>query len=126
MNDEWEQIDRLAKHYKPVGGEGAGVRTPDLEAVRGALAILVDPKHGVMIQGLKSARWRIHRGDDLEGMANSAQEFSGDSGVYFSLNLFPADLGQPVDNKSVTGRRWFLIDIDPNKPNKNVNSSEAE
>ncbi len=99
-----------------VGGSvpGTGV---DVDEIRRALAVLVDPEHGVELRGLPSGRSRVHLGSDLDGLCRSAEELSDGAGVYWTLN--PLRRGMAPDRAArvadVVSRRWLLLDIDRRK-----------
>jgi hypothetical protein len=112
MSDPWEMTV-----------EGGPI---DDQEVRRALGLLVDPAHWTMIQGLPSAAYRILPGDNLDAMVRAVADLSGGIGTYFSLNPFRGPLDKPPKSSDILARRWFLIDPDARKAEKNASTSDEE
>jgi hypothetical protein len=98
----------------------------DDQEVRRALGLLVDPAHWTMIQGLPSAAYRILPGDNLDALVRAVADLSGGIGTYFSLNPFRGPLDKPPKSSDILARRWFLIDPDARKAEKNASTSDEE
>ena len=93
-------------------------KTPDLDEVRRALAVLCDPAHGVQLHcSFSRKHWecRTFRGDDLDGMLGWVGERAHALGVYYSLNPCVPTLAAQMKNEDAIHRRWLLIDVDRHK-----------
>jgi len=100
-----------------------GTCAVDQHEIRRALSILIDGGLRHELRSLPSARSRVISGDDLDGSIVTAVGL-GDEQVYWSLNPIQED-AQRASKKTVTHRRWFLIDIDTIRP-KDVSATDEE
>src|SRR6478672_2307771 len=78
--------------------------------------------------------------EHLDQMATEANRLSDRAqGVYFTLNTLKTDLlernryqtarskeGMTTSDNDVLRRRWLFIDIDPDKPSREVSSTDEE
>ena len=96
-------------NMKAEGGARAGI---DREAVAEALRLLADPAAGIQLQGFPSKRYRIHKGDDIEGLLKTAESLSDGEATYYTLHPVSPAIERCANNKSALYRRWLLIDVD--------------
>lgn len=98
----------------------------DRGIVRGALGLFYCPGDTFELRGLTSphARTKVCRRDDLDAATDAAEDLSDMNGVYWSLNPIEPTASR-ASKKTVVGRRWFLIDVDPVRPS-DVSSTDAE
>ncbi len=90
-----------------------------------ALRILVDGEFACEIRGLPSGRSIVRSGEDIDGLCRAAASLSTDSGIYYAVN--PIRHGATSARKeTVVKRRWFLIDIDPVKYEKDASATNEE
>lgn len=110
------------------GGWGADRQGIDAQEVRRSLAVLADPAHTVELRGLPSGRSYVVPGSDLDRLAEAAEQLSGDRGIYYALNptsmLYGFDRAAKVAD--IVKRRWLLVDVDPEKPNKDLSATDGE
>lgn len=99
----------------------------DADEARRALLILADPAAGIELRALPSAKYKICRGDDIEGQLTAAEDLASEA-VYFALNPIPFDLQHRPRAGDALRRRWFLIDFDRVKTesDKNFSATNAE
>ena len=97
---------------------------PDADAVREALALLIQPGERFEIRGLPSGRSYV--GTSIDAAAQHVRSCAADNGIYWSLNALRADLTRAASDRDVIGRRWFLVDIDPVRPSEDAPANEAE
>lgn len=100
-----------------------GVCVVDRDQIRHALALLIAPGDRHELRALPSARSRTIDGNDPDGATEIAASL-GDEQVYYSLNPIRPDAPR-ANKKTVTHRRWFLIDVDTIRP-KDVSASDDE
>lgn len=105
--------------------EGTSIDTAE---VRKALSILIEPNTWHELRGIdpfggRPPRSRLINGSNLDDAVESAKALS-DTHVYWSLN--PVTPGARTANKkTVTKRRWLLIDVDTVRI-KEVSASDEE
>jgi hypothetical protein len=93
------------------------ITTVDADEVRRALALFADPGGGQELFSLPLGKSRTLPGSDLSGLVRAAAELAeGSTGVYWRMNPVPPDLGRAARVGDIAHRRWFLIDVDPVKP----------
>ncbi len=97
---------------------------PDADAVREALALLIQPGERFEIRGLPSGRSYV--GTSIDAAAQHVRSCAADNGIYWSLNALRSDLARAASDRDVIGRRWFLVDIDPVRPSEDAPANEAE
>lgn len=107
---------------KAVGGKVEGM--PDLDSVRQALALLVDPSLGVELRALPFGKSVTGKCED-SSLIDFVTAHNDAKGIYYTLNPISPDLSRSANDGHILKRRWFLIDIDPKRP-PDTNSSEAE
>lgn len=92
-------------------------RSPDLDEVRRALAVLADDAHGVQLHADLRPHWeyKTFRGGDLDGMAAWVADRPTATGVYYTLNPCSPFLEKHLTNDAAIHRRWLLIDVDRHK-----------
>lgn len=101
----------------------------NFNVIRQALTALVDPDANVELRGLPSKRSRVCRGNDLDGILTAARELAGDASLFFTINpVNPAKLPaggktRAAEAQDILRRRWLLVDIDPIKPDRNINAT---
>lgn len=110
----WDDI-RVSIHHE--GG-------CDLEEVKRAIPILFAPGDWHELRPLPSARSQVICADYLNA-ACCAVEAVCDQQVYYSLNPIQHGEGR-ASKKTVTNRRWFLIDVDTLRPDINTSATDEE
>jgi hypothetical protein len=110
-------------------GDSTG-RAPDLEETRRALELLIEPASRVELFSIFPARYIWHGGDELAGLLDDVRDNPGSVGNFVAVNPLPADFqGQSGTGAHVPDfscRRWFVLDVDPVKPAKDVNATDGE
>ena len=98
----------------------------DEAAVAAALRVLADPEHGIELRTLPSVRWFVLPGRDIDGLVSAAKVLNNEA-VFYSINPIPPTLGTRTKDVHVLKRRWFLVDVDAERPNKpHCASTDAE
>ena len=98
-------------------------RTGDRTEIRKALDLLIRAGEIHELRALPSGQGRVVSGDDLDAAANAALEMS-DQMVYWSLNpIHPGAVR--ASKQTVLCRVWFLVDVDPIRP-QGVSATEEE
>ena len=77
--------------------------------------------------------------DDPDKVVAALRGIESAKGVYFTFNELPhamlaarcnrlTDVGkdQTTNDKEVTGRRWLIVDLDPERPSKKISSTAQE
>lgn len=106
-------------------------RAIDTAAVRAAISVLCDARHGVEIRSVPFRGATVCRAADRDAICEAAQRFSDYGvGVYYTLNPVPADLIGNAKDVDVLFRRLLLIDVDPVRtsgdPKDNATAEEKE
>ena len=97
---------------RATGGDAdeAGESLVRPDEVRVAMSVLPDPKFGVQVQALPSARWKTCRGDDPAGIAAAAVAMApGQRGVYWTLQTMSTLGYGDVTFSSDAGRLFSMI-----------------
>lgn len=100
----------------------------DLVEVRRALGILTSPGETRELRAInqvsKHVKSNIISGDDLDAAVAVVRAVC-DYQVYYSLNPIQPGTDR-AKKKTVLNRRWFLIDIDTIRPDKDVSATDDE
>jgi hypothetical protein len=98
----------------------------DREEVLRALSILIDPGQTFELRSLPHGKSRVCHGQDLPAAVEAAWELSDGIGLYFTLNPLKHDQERAATNHDVTARRWLLVDIDTERPDRSSNATDDE
>lgn len=107
---------------------GGDRQEPDMAEVERGLRLLFDPSDEHMIQTLPSAVWAYggvaRLGDALEYVKNWGIDGVG---LYWSLNpVGPGHEQRPILNGMVARRRWFLVDLDTVRADRDSSATDGE
>lgn len=97
-------------------------RPVDYDEVRKAVPILFAPGERHEIRALPGGRCRVVSGDDVDAAVVAVSQLDGS--IYFSLNPIAAD-AERASVRTVTHRRWLLVDVDPARPS-DLSATAAE
>src|ERR1700677_1226823 len=103
-----------------------GAHGLDRTEVLRALSILIDPGSTFELRSLPSGRHRICQGQDLPAAVDAAWELSDDKGIYFCLNPLPFNQDHAARDRGILSRRWLLVDVDTERPERDANATESE
>lgn len=98
----------------------------DETELRNALSVLVEPDQTFEIRALPSARSRIFKGASVDDAMRFVEECSDNKGIYWTLNPLQPNQAGYASDKDVVNRRWFLVDIDPNRKDPDASSTDDE
>jgi hypothetical protein len=109
-----------------VTAEGSHPAPPDLPEIRRAFRVLFDPEALHEIRALPSGRFCYVRPDAPNG-PDAVAPLADEKGLYYSLNpVSPDAVSHCCRNGDILRRRWFLVDVDPVKADRDSSSTEAE
>lgn len=112
--DEWDDVQVLVHHDFVC----------DLDEVRRAVPILFGPGELHELRALPSGRGQVVTADDMDALCWSVEEVC-DQQIYYSLNPIQAGTDRAT-KKTVTSRRWLLIDVDTIRPDKDQSATDVE
>ena len=96
------------------GGDFDRPMIADLGALRRGLEIFADPDAGCEIMALKSGRFEIRPGRDIDGLVECCRRAPSGVGLYVRLNPVSPDqpAGHTTRNGDILRRRWVYVDVD--------------
>ncbi len=100
------------------------IPSPDLDAVRVALATFFDEGQTFEIRVFPSKRSHVTR--SIETAVQFVRSHAGESAVFWCINPVRHDLTRAASDRDVIERRWFMVDVDPVRAEEDSSATDAE